>query len=1128
MIQACNLKHVPEITHYCPEQQKGVFSSCLNTFKSKGYTLNLISEIVKIQLSDLKEASAQATTLNQTIYEFCNNFKMSQIDQSKAISDAFDRYIETVRQVKNRILSDFSNRNPTQIAAQYKNLVNIMGNLDKTILDSDNYNHLINTLLTQHQYFKILVKMQEISVQQWKDEMINIKRLLSDLSSTKVKYEPYIIVIPDLTIQTILSHVGISINVNSNVSNTVYSPIKNYSSPIVYFAPIQPTSSMESKGYHELSPNLNSNNEVNSRHQIKELISVDKTLNSNSLKVQNDLEFQNNLLPPANLTYRVKNTPIKNVNDSARRFNQNALLISNNTDIKRSAPKESQKIDSLKNSDIKNLHEIRENIPIEIINQNDFGKIDSKTETQIKDNNNLNMNAERNNTKNNNDKINQNQRSSISNINKLEQGILEKTSPSANLQLEKKDIIANKVNIQDSFQDSGNVSSKLNASLATTSNDMYKNQQLAIQKKEEKKISDLNTSQNIGSQQNQNLAANNIQNNFNNQSNISSNYFQKEIALNKEIDSKLTPSSEKEQALLASKPSELVTNNSVYLNERKEAQLQERAKEVKNESLTFQMEEIKKSLDLQNIKKTQEGYSPSIQKETKISVGQTFSPTLNNEEEKMKTTQDYNIKNQVPFDTQQKLIPADKNQNFPSNNKEEETKSKAHPSNFNKGKTINHQNQNITNLQNVPNSSVSKGVEEKKQTTSVNRHALPPSTHKTLTQTLKTYAYSPPTNLKDESKKNERKPNQNPPSKISQENAKEEKKKINTLANQTKVKEKVNENVIQNAQNQNNIITTNTTEGDYPASNQPLDPTKMFNSQNRTAILSSTIPSKSVYLFNFNYETVNIMDLNTKTINQIETNSINDFPYQGFPFVYLNQGIFLNGGIRNQLVTNNSFQYDIKMGKFIKKGNMKEKRSFHSLIKPEGNFIYTLGGNDQNFLALSSCEKYNLSKDSYENAPKMNIEKSNAFSICMDNRIIYCFFGWNNAKKNYQNVIEKLDITKERESWKMIQLNSSNNILLSRIGSNVCEIQPGIFMIFGGKNEITTYDNCYIFDRSEKLLPHKSVMSLPASFCIYPSQTLGFNNKMYSVCDSKLVHCLNLSTQSWSIDDDFTFNKLND
>ena len=67
MLNTCNPLHISDILYYCPEEAKGVCSDCQTTYRNRGYSLNLISDMAKMQLLDLQVASAQAKKLNQQI-----------------------------------------------------------------------------------------------------------------------------------------------------------------------------------------------------------------------------------------------------------------------------------------------------------------------------------------------------------------------------------------------------------------------------------------------------------------------------------------------------------------------------------------------------------------------------------------------------------------------------------------------------------------------------------------------------------------------------------------------------------------------------------------------------------------------------------------------------------------------------------------------------------------------------------------------------------------------------------------------------------------------------------------------------------------------------------------------------
>ena len=112
MINTCHPLHVADIIYYCPEEAKGICINCKTIYKNKGFTLHLISEIAKIQLSDIDFATQQANKLSSKIRSIYNQAINPEGAIKKLIMSAFDYYISTVNIVKDKVNALLNNRNP--------------------------------------------------------------------------------------------------------------------------------------------------------------------------------------------------------------------------------------------------------------------------------------------------------------------------------------------------------------------------------------------------------------------------------------------------------------------------------------------------------------------------------------------------------------------------------------------------------------------------------------------------------------------------------------------------------------------------------------------------------------------------------------------------------------------------------------------------------------------------------------------------------------------------------------------------------------------------------------------------------------------------------------------------------
>lgn len=194
--------------------------------------------------------------------------------------------------------------------------------------------------------------------------------------------------------------------------------------------------------------------------------------------------------------------------------------------------------------------------------------------------------------------------------------------------------------------------------------------------------------------------------------------------------------------------------------------------------------------------------------------------------------------------------------------------------------------------------------------------------------------------------------------------------------------------------------------------------------------------------------------------------------------------------------------------------NLLEKRKFHTNVKVGEKFIFSIGGNND-FTALASCEKFDISNEDYQPSAELNYERSGGIAVCQSNQFIFCFGGWNEASKYFPNTIEKFDVLSELMKWVVIDVNLQNH--LQKFGMNGIEIENGILLIFGGQNEATSSDLCYVFNKDQSFsLPPEKLMK-PANFSLFCLQPIRFGYKIYSLCSSKLIHTYDIINHNWEL-----------
>ena len=105
--------------------------------------------------------------------------------------------------------------------------------------------------------------------------------------------------------------------------------------------------------------------------------------------------------------------------------------------------------------------------------------------------------------------------------------------------------------------------------------------------------------------------------------------------------------------------------------------------------------------------------------------------------------------------------------------------------------------------------------------------------------------------------------------------------------------------------------------------------------------------------------------------------------------------------------------------------SLKNNHSKGCLIPYNDNSIICLSGQHN-----KKCEIYSILKNEWNDMPEMNIERSEFGCCIIQNKYLFCIFGFNYPKNEYLNTIEYLDLLDENPIWKYLIYNNDNLISL--------------------------------------------------------------------------------------------------
>jgi len=182
----------------------------------------------------------------------------------------------------------------------------------------------------------------------------------------------------------------------------------------------------------------------------------------------------------------------------------------------------------------------------------------------------------------------------------------------------------------------------------------------------------------------------------------------------------------------------------------------------------------------------------------------------------------------------------------------------------------------------------------------------------------------------------------------------------------------------------------------------------------------------------------------------------NAFRIELFAFCSYNNLLILSGGIDPVFgeITKKTFIFNYEDKSLVEKSQMRNARYKH-LIMVLGNVAYCMGGCSKGEIGIKNCEKYLINEDKWEGLAPLKVKRSfirGTLSNC--NNFIY-ILGGNDENSNLIIFIEKYDIM--NDCWGLI--NISNELVIT----NACKL-----LLLNKKNYSDKFlDDIIILDKKE-------------------------------------------------------------
>ena len=192
------------------------------------------------------------------------------------------------------------------------------------------------------------------------------------------------------------------------------------------------------------------------------------------------------------------------------------------------------------------------------------------------------------------------------------------------------------------------------------------------------------------------------------------------------------------------------------------------------------------------------------------------------------------------------------------------------------------------------------------------------------------------------------------------------------------------------------------------------------------------------------------------------------------PYCYVSGGIKINkNGESVELADFFAIRRrSTKIFEFIHLPMMIESKSNHCMIELKYlNGIGVIGGTDSR-----ECEVFKFKKNKWMNLPDMNYVRENPSCCVLNEKYLYCFFGYDNKSFKYNLSIEKISL-RSQEKWKEIIPNGQQIHMKRKSASCLYFNLKGKNHIYivGGVNSLQAQCNDYlIYNEKENTITRKN------------------------------------------------------
>ena len=144
--------------------------------------------------------------------------------------------------------------------------------------------------------------------------------------------------------------------------------------------------------------------------------------------------------------------------------------------------------------------------------------------------------------------------------------------------------------------------------------------------------------------------------------------------------------------------------------------------------------------------------------------------------------------------------------------------------------------------------------------------------------------------------------------------------------------------------------------------------------------------------------------------------------------------------------------------------NLKESRTWHSMIYVPNKYIFIVGGSNTKSVELYDIEEKKLTKDS-----ELNEIRCECTLCLVNNMYLYAFFGFV-LHQEYNNSIERCNLLKENRKWEYVNYDVNQGLDLKLSFFGISYFKDNELLLIGGNDNDSEkrYDYNYIISQNEE------------------------------------------------------------